>query len=450
MKYTSIILGIVIICIAILYETQSYEKYTAINESQLELIKDNEQINILQYQNLVNDRGSSTVIAYTDSNEVGAIVATNKNGKLDYSKSMSIPTNSEDKVYILGAISGLKYLIIMFQDDQLLQNTKQIIIYRGSQFQKIEDVSKSLIINTDTLYSTESSSSLHIDFLNKNGNILHRYPSNIFPSGQVDFYDFYYSKKTIELMEGATNAKLKIDLDLSSISSIHDAWLYTMSAEIDKGQSRQILDFVESLNSNLGYYYANSKEKYSDSSNSTLYTHLVDTKMALETLKVLNGEVSTQKTSEYLNKTIIELNQTNLNFVSKGGLTLVMKQISDLIGETPGGQKELNYDSIASQLTSLYNIKDLSLESYSTLYSLQEHSINIPLNLNKTEISKYIYDRQLPNGLFNIDNTREGYDVLSTFNAVKLLIALELDVPNKEKLLRNLKKINQKSIINSI
>lgn len=83
----------------------------------------------------------------------------------------------------------------------------------GNHFQKIEDVSKSLIVNTDTLYSTEPSASLRIDFLDNNSNILHRYPSNMISSMQVDFYDYYYSKKTIELLEGTTNANRPVIRD---------------------------------------------------------------------------------------------------------------------------------------------------------------------------------------------------------------------------------------------
>ncbi|MGG4555152.1 hypothetical protein [Paenibacillus humicus] len=450
-------IGICLIIIAFIaagiYLSKTFEKeYEVVTDKQISKIIENEKITILNKEIIISREIPVTIIPYKTDIEVGVIEATNLNGLIDYRKAISLPINNDKRVEVFGVKNGLNYVVITFYDYELLNKTSKISVFYNNSQKSINEVgNKSSIIIPLSKISDEKKTIelISIEFFDTDNNIIFNYPSDSEPLvlNKIDYYDYYYSLKTIKLLgEEGIHKRVK-NTKLSPFTNIYDIWLYVMSGQVDEKDKDKIIQFLNQLESNKGYYYPNEKEK-NQGEVAKPYLYLLDTKMALEIYKSLNEKITSEEIiSKYLMQAEIELNKNELDFVSKGSFIVLIDEINTILDNKRDIPKIMG--KYQNDLVNLYIKTPPSLDKYYTAMKLINIYPDLGLELDKKEISKYIYKIQLSNGLFNIDGYTEGYDSLSTNLAVEILMNLNIDIPKKDRLLKNVELINKSAIVGS-
>ena len=407
-------------------------------------ISQNEKIEILGYENIHKNNSYITIISYKSDDEIGSIEATKNGDKVDYSKVVSVPIIKNKKIEVIGTQS-LGYLIVTFYDNELLNQTSNIKVTYNNEIinSDINTKKRSVIISIpDYLLEDGEVYQPYIELYNEDSSVIYNYPSD--ESGAlldtVDYYDFYYSKKTMNLLK-EEKVDSRINENTASINdnpNMYDLWLYVMSVNLK--DDTKIINFVEELYSGDGFYYSNLREM--DGNNQKkLFLYLLDTKMALDIYKKRGLEVPEQsKIINYLKETNQNLNaRSGLDFVSKGSYIYLISQIQEIIDqEKPTKKIEL---VCFKDLTSLYSKALPSLDKYHTAINLLTVCPDLEIKLDNEDIYRYIKQLQLDNGFFNVSGYSEGYDILATYIAVDILRVINKQVPRKEKLINNLEAI---------
>ncbi|MDQ0659679.1 hypothetical protein [Paenibacillus sp. W2I17] len=435
----------VLVSVFILFNQTLVDNETeGITKEEVLSISQNEKIEILNYENISKKNSLITIISYKSDDEIGSIEATKNGDKVDYSKVVSVPIIKNKKIEVVGTQS-LGYLIVTFFDNELLNKTSNIKVTYNNEIinRDINTKKRSVIISIpDYLLEDGKVYQPYVELYNKDSTMIYNYPSD--ESGalldNVDYYDFYYSKKTMNLLK-EEKVDTRINENTASINDnpgMYDLWLYVMSVNLK--DDTKIINFVEELYSGDGFYYSNLRE-IDDNNKKNPFLYLLDTKMALEIYKKRGLEVPEQsKIINYLKDTIQNLNaQSGLDFVSKGSYIYLISQIEEIIGrEKPSKNIELIY---FKDLTSLYSKALPSLDKYYTAINLLTVYPDLGIKLDNEDVYRYIKQLQLDNGFFNISGYSEGYDILATYIAVDILRVIHKQVPRKEKLIKNLETI---------
>lgn len=413
-------------------------KTEGISKEEVLTISQNEKIEILGYEDINKNNSYVTIISYKSNDEFGSIEATKIGDKVNYSKVISVPIIKNKKIEVIGTQS-LGYLIVTFFDDELLNKTSNIkITYNNETINSdISNNKRSVIISIpDYLLEDGKVHQPYIEFYNKDSTVIYSYPRDESGalSNTVDYYDFYYAKKTIKLLK---EEKIEAEIientaPINDNLGMYDLWLYVMS--INLKDDTNIIKFVKELYSGEGFYYSNLKEK-NDNHKKNRFLYLLDTKMALDIYKKRGFEVPEQpKIINYLKETIQDLKtQNGLDFVSKGSYIYLTSQIAEMIDQ------EVSFENTDfKDLPSLYSTAPPSLDKYHTAMNLLRVYPEIEIKLDSEEIYIYIQKIQLDNGFFNISGYSEGYDILATYIAVDILRAIHKQVPKKERLIKNL------------
>ncbi|OBY76397.1 hypothetical protein BBG47_27350 [Paenibacillus sp. KS1] len=264
-----------------------------------------------------------------------------------------------------------------------------------------------------------------------------------------DLYSYYYSTKSISILEGLdSDSALLSDVEHDDVrkiinDGIYEVWLYVNSVDIrniDSTDKLQILNYINSLHSNKGFFKANLKDS-SDRPNSS---YLLDTKMALEIYDRFERDIpNTKKILNYIESTLNQINSPQTyDFVSLGGYLTIINQIETILARYINlNQDELYSNSMIGRLKKLYLEEPSSIEKFETAVNINNYTNTLILPIDTKEVETYIKRIQNKNGMFPISGSKTGFDTLSTFLVIKTLTTLGIEIPNKEKLLSSLKQI---------
>ncbi|MBU5349154.1 hypothetical protein [Paenibacillus lautus] len=442
----------VIICVSVLpFNLSNNNNYINVTDRQISDIVDKEKITVLGKEIIVERDIPVTILSYKTDSEIGAIEAMNNNGQLEYRKAIYTEVNNS-KVITLGVNGGLNYSVITINDDDIYNKTdKMIVFYKNVRvvLEKSDGQSRSFFINKEHEGVSHNNGPSLIEIYNANDELIYEPSDEDERSTSINYYDYLYSKESLNLLSSDNKTeKLKSDNVIPNFSGMHDAWLYVLSVNIQNQNKKNILEYISSLYSNNGHYYANTKEKESELSlDSHLY--LLDTKMAVEIYHELGEEMPNKKdVLLYLQKVISGLsNNDQLDFESKGGLIELIYQILNLLN--PSEQYVSDIDKsltkYAKDLQMVYNESAPSIAKYLIALNLNTYNPRFNLNIKKEEILEYLKKVQLPNGLFSLEGYEQGYDTLSTFLAINIYDRIAYPVLNKQMLLNSLIAINEAS-----
>ncbi|MCM3632629.1 hypothetical protein [Paenibacillus camelliae] len=455
MKRISIFLSTMVLFLSILLiSCENTTKYQELTNTQYSEILNKEQIIILGTKVIYKEKIPITIISYKTKNEIGNIEAYNENGELNYRKALITDLKNDKPIKVLGSNAKYKYASITFLDKQMQQNTTKLLIsYNNKEMLVDYNAPKedSIIVEIDNILETNalpSAVELNIDFIDKNNNVIFRYPSNQQIELTLNYYDYVFSSMALELLRKSEYKKISIDQTPQAFDSMYDLWLHTLTIDLTDEQRDVVIDSLDKLHSNDGHFFTNLREKQeSITSNNKLSLHkyLLDTKMGIEIYKTLEKEIpESDKLWSYLEKVIEDIDGANLDFVSKGSILTQIYLISEKIDKDTVVKglvsKQLN------DLNKLYSDANPSIDTYITAIELNELYENVVM-MNKEEVYNFLESVQTTEGMFNIDGYKSGYDSLATYLAIRILTSLELPVPNEVQLVKMLEKIHNDSYV---
>lgn len=458
-KLSILLIAIVAILISIIFYTikQNNNHYTQVTNKQIESVSDNENLTILGTGEIIKDNVPVKIFNYTSLDEIGVIEATNNDGELNYKKSITTSLNKGKKIYYLGTETGLEYVTIAFLDNFLVNDTKKIkIMYKGKMQVLESKGDQGLVINLENLSGDDIlSDSLAIEIYNSAEKIISSYPNEVETTAtQVnvnDYYSYYYSQKLMQIITKETSYK-KIDTNSDEFlaSNLYDIWLYVKSANLEnEKQINGIIDYILKLKSDEGFYFSSIQEK-EQGEKMPSYSHLLDTKMAIETLDALNYVLDdTVEVEKYVGRVITDLQKDiEIDFVSKGGFLILISETEEIIKHQTNRIIDFDLTNLKVNVAKLYNNANPSIEMYNTAINLLEcFGDSIKLTVDEGEVKQLINGQQLPNGLFNMPGYKDKTDILTTYLAIDTLVKLDLPIPKKDKLLKSISSLNDMSII---
>lgn len=272
----------------------------------------------------------------------------------------------------------------------------------------------------------------------------------------IDLYKVYYSLETNSftnsLSKEQTSEVKKYIKDYSvetlifNSVSIHDLWLYTkicekLNLEID--DPRPLLEYVQELRTDNGYYLSNRDED----KNLDPLSYLLDTKMSIEVLQLLSYEFDDS-----------EREQTHRWLISNFPQSLDKEDIlsyTDLYYLAITTNELLGFDNAL-----IMNKKDvdfinekLTLEEDSLLKFLVISNFNKLNEKNKIQIDKeylldYLNSLQREDGGYPLygDINQDTADILSTYHVYHILDSFDIDYSINNEAYEYIKQVMNESI----
>lgn len=124
---------LLILLIITLVDYFGRDKYEVITKSQIEHIVATEGITVLA-EELLNEREKPiALIFYEKGIYIGSYDVFNRNGKIEYAKTLTTHKRREKPVEVLGAHGGYSYIMLKVNDRKIQEKMKKIVVTFGNE-----------------------------------------------------------------------------------------------------------------------------------------------------------------------------------------------------------------------------------------------------------------------------------------------------------------------------
>ncbi|BFH17835.1 hypothetical protein WJ0W_001744 [Paenibacillus melissococcoides] len=131
---------LLILLIITLVDYFGRDKYEVITKSQIEHIVATEGITVLAEERLNERNKPAALIFYEKEIYIGSYSVFNRNGKIEYAKTLTTHKRREKSVEVLGADGGYSYVMLRVNDKSIQEKMKRIVVTFGNK-EVIKDTS---------------------------------------------------------------------------------------------------------------------------------------------------------------------------------------------------------------------------------------------------------------------------------------------------------------------
>lgn len=273
---------------------------------------------------------------------------------------------------------------------------------------------------------------------NNDNNILNEYSDSF-----LDLYNLYYvleSKKLINDLSNDELTNVKKEIENYPIElviergNLYDLWLYVQIhkfLEIKIPEKKEILDYLESLKTNEGFYLT-----YPGENEDGLSSHLLSTKMSLEIMNEIKEKIDYEQINNWIKENYEEdLSKLENDPISYVGAIYLIKFIQELTKQS-NSKYIFDTDELGQHLekaTGLLLMSEDNIMKYDIILEFNSLDNENSIPINEKEVENYLLSIKHKSGGFPLWGLNdEEPDILTTYIALKLQKKLYLNIPISE------------------
>lgn len=166
------------LCIFLVVNFISKDRYGVITDSQIGNVVAEEKITLLAEERLNHRNKPIALLFYEKDNLIGAYDVTNKNGNIHYLKAITVEKRNEMPIQFIGAQGEFAYVMVSINDKDILKNAEILTVTFGDNVSYSKEVSLQdgnyIIVHENPLKEKRMVQNINIDVYNSSGQVIYR------------------------------------------------------------------------------------------------------------------------------------------------------------------------------------------------------------------------------------------------------------------------------------